>query len=394
MGMKVWQLEKLQRILNTMFDLSNESQSQAGHGPRTRVANTAAKGDREADLSRMLRNERLNGPSDRDATVALDELIPFKGPYIYIRDMDEKTKPIMVREYSRPPRGIAGVWPQFRAVSNGKCPFVDEHTPTQEEIRQVEGREKEEHAREKAEALTAPRTRAATRGDVEAGTTMRAPQKRPLEEAKNGANTIVPPPGGMPTQRFCPPPQVVTAKKGSPIKAGRQVIANTRPRLFGGEPAASGLQPSNVTSAIRSQMISSTAAVPGIKAGTSKEVHGLKRKVLEKNSGPALGSVQTRQRTLDPTGSARAERNIPAARQSRRQAPEPLIHIDEEKTQSEEDEDVWAAEEVRKENKQLEKKTLEKKNLKPGYCENCREKYEDFDVVSLLSIQPQINLVT
>lgn len=94
-------------------------------------------------------------------------------------------------------------------------------------------------------------------------------------------------------------------------------------------------------------MISSTAAQPGAKAGTSKEIHGLKRKVLEKNSGPALINIHARRESIDPAGNGRATRNIPAARQTRRQAQETLIHIDEESTQSEEEDDVWIAEDAR-----------------------------------------------
>ena len=185
----------------------------------------------------------------------------------------------------------------------------------------------------------------------------------------------------MPTQNFCPPPM----KSRSPTKAAKDVISNAGPRLFGGEPAASGLQQSNITSAIRSQMISSTAAAPGAKAGTSKEVHGLKRKVLEKNTRPPLNSIQTRQRNLDPAGTARAEKNIPIVRQHRRQVPETMIHIDEESTQSEEDEDVWLADDVRRKQKQLQaaqEKEPKAKDLKEGYCENCRKKYDHFDDVS------------
>ena len=387
MGMKVWHLEKLQRILKSMVDMPNEAQAHVSYTSRMKIASTAVKGEREAELSRMIRHEQINGPSDRDATVALSELIPFKGPHIYIRDVNEKTKPIMVREYPKPPRGELGVWPQFRATSQGKCPFVEEDIPpTPEEIEKaiVKAREAEVRTQQDTETRIAPRTRATTtREDAQANNVMRAPQKRPLEETKNKANTAVAPAARMPTQEFCPPPPFIFGKCGSPSKSVRHTLANAGPRLCGGEPAASGLQPSNVTSAIRSQMISSTAAAPGTKSGTSREVHGLKRKVLEKNSGPALNGIQTRQRTLDPAGTARAERNIQISRPSRRQPQKTLIHVDEESTLSEEEdeEDVWMGEDVRAKQKQ-QKKVLDKKHQKPGYCENCREKYDDFDQVS------------
>lgn len=384
MGIKLWQLEKLSRVVNSMFDVPNEPQASNGNAARLRGVNVAAKGEREPDLSRMLRNERLNGPSDRDPTVALSEVIPFKGPFIYVRDIDERTKPIMVRDYPKPATQEEGEWPQFRSARHGRCPFIED--VSRQELEAENKARAGEQALAKAETRTAPRTRAATvREDADAEAAMAASQTRPLEEKRNIPNTFVPPPAKnpkMPTQEFCPPP----IKSRSPKKAARDAVSNAGPRLFGGEPAASGLQQSNITSAIRSQMISSTAAAPGAKAGTSKEVHGLKRKVLEKNTRPPLNSIQTRQRSIDPTGTARAEKNIPMARQNRRQVPKTLIHIDEEFTQSEDDDDNVLAEDPRRKEKQLEKAVKEKeskeKDLKEGYCENCRKKYEHFDDVS------------
>ena len=384
MGIKLWQLEKLSRVVNSMFDVPNETQAQNGNAARLRGVTGAARGEREPELSRLLRNERLNGPSDRDPTVALSEVIPFKGPFIYIRDIDERTKPIMVRDYPKPPIQEEGEWPQFRAARYGRCPFIED--VSRQELEAESKARAEEQATAKAKTWTAPRTRAAAvREDANADAAMTASQKRPLEEKKNTPNTFIPPPpklSEMPTQDFCPPP----LKSRSPSKAARDAISNAGPRLFGGEPAASGLQQSNITSAIRSQMISSTAAAPGAKAGTSKEVHGLKRKVLEKNTRPPLNSIQTRQRSIDPTGIARAEKNIPLARQNRRKVPETLIHIDEESTQSEGDDDNPSAEDTQRKETQSEKAVKEKESkeriLKEGYCENCRKKYEHFDDVS------------
>ncbi len=378
MGMKTWHLEKLQRIMNTMSNIPNDTQTLVANNTRTRAAFATGKGEREADLSRMLRNERLNGPSDRDATTALSELIPFKGCYIYVRDMDERSKPIMVRDYPKPAHRESGEWPQFHSVTLGKCPFVEE-PPNRADGK---AREEERRARDRVQSREAPRTRATTvREGAEAESAKTSALKGPLEETKNKANIAAPPSVSMPTLAFCPPPPAATAMPGSPSKTLRDAATHPRPKLFGGEPAASGMQPSNITSAIRSQMISSTAAAPGAKTGTSKEVHGLKRKVLEKNSGPALVNIHTRQRSIDPACDGRAERNIPTVRQTRRQAQEALVHIDEESTQSEEDEDVWLAEDKRRKKQGL-KKVLEAKDQKPGYCENCREKYDDFDDVS------------
>ncbi|KAK4693072.1 regulatory subunit for Cdc7p protein kinase, partial [Lecanoromycetidae sp. Uapishka_2] len=379
MGMKIWQLEKLQRIMNTMSNIPSESQVQGGNTGRTKGANAAAQFDRAADLSRMLRDERLHGPSDRDASIALNELIPFKGHYIYIRDIDERSKPIMVRDYPKAGQGEDGDWPQFHSVAVGKCPFVpDVDLATRRELQRERAREDESRASAKADTQPAPRTRAATsRQDAEVQSAkFQVPQRRPLQEVRDRVNITATEVIKPTMEASCPRPPIAGTKVISPSKAARDA-AHPTPKLFGGEPAASGMQPSNITSAIQSQMISSTAAQPGAKAGTSKEVHGLKRKVLEKNSAPALNQIQTRQKSLDPSGNGRAERTIPPYRWTRNQTQRPMTHIDEESTQSEEDEDVWLAQQQQE--KKMLKKASEKKEPKPGYCENCREKYDDFD---------------
>jgi len=146
-------------------------------------------------------------------------------------------------------------------------------------------------------------------------------------------------------------------------------------RLFGGEPVASGVQPSNITSAIRSQMISSTAAAPGAKAGTSKEVHGLQRKVLERNSGPPSLGLTSSHRMTDLSAAAREDATC---RLTKRNTQENLGFIDEELSTNEMEENARRAEAARKA-KAVQKRKIEKRDPKPGYCENCMEKFEDFD---------------
>ena len=378
MGMKVWQLEKFQRMIRTMLEIPNEilQPGQTNRG-KTVTGTTTSKGSREAELSRMLRNERLNGPSDRDSTVALNETIPFKGPYVYIRDMDERSKPIMVRDYQKPTKGDLGDWPQFHGVSAGRCPFVPEVSKDEPEEKVM----KHDRDTEKSvQVRSAPLTRANVRqGDVTAD----LPQRKPLQESKNASNGAVLPqqsPLKVPARDICPPPP---ARSQSAAHVTHLASSHSAARLIGGEPAASGVQPSNITSAIRSQMISSTAAAPGAKAGTSKEVHGLQRKVLQKNVGPASSYSQNRATSLDPMAVTRAERAIQGPRQTRRQAQQTVVHQDEDSTQSEED--VWMAEGVRRPENMKKKRATEKSSKtggKPGYCENCRDKYDDFDTVS------------
>ena len=397
LGMKIWHIEKLQRIMSTMYEVPSDSQNHGVSKIREKGNNPAARVDKAPDLSRMLRNERLHGPSDRDNSSKLSEIVPFKGPYIFVRDIDERTKPVMVREWGKPTKkGEIGEWPQFRAVSHGKCPFVEE--ATREDLERELARQEDVYdARPKTQSRSGLQSRAVTplevyqdeeeverkvegRDDV---IVRRDSCCQPLQEIKNSVDQRSHQPEKPSMPHFCPPPIKLPTQTRSPAKMTNEVSAQDHSQVIGIEPAASGLQPSNITSAIRSQIISSTAAVPGVKAGTSKEVHGLKRKVLEKNAAPALITIQARQHRVDTLTDARAENHIAHARQLRKNAQPTLVQIHEELNQSEEDEDVWLAKDVR--TSQPTSKKTRKKDAKPGYCENCREKYEDFDDVSCLA---------
>ena len=380
MGIKIWPMEKLERISRTMLDKRTDEISQPGAGNRNSVSHPglASKTHHEADLSHLLRNEQLNGLSD--ASTLTGGTIPFRGPHIYVRCMDEKTKPILVKEFPRVANRNDGDWPQFRGNSAGKCPFVVDNSLQQHDLVRQKTVKEEVQNQECPDRRRAPRTRAATAAAANISRSREpsiSTRREPLADSGGRENAVIPLANPGSDQADCPSPLAI-GRPRSPQKAPSNAPTAIRPRYFNGEPAASGMQPSNITSAIRSQMISSTAAQPGAKAGTSKEVHGLKRKVLEKNSAPALTQFQRSYRSIDPLGAARAERHIPIARQTRRQAQERLVHIDEESTQSEDDEDVWRTEEVRR--KHI---VLDEAPKKPGYCENCRDKYDDFDTVCL-----------
>ncbi|KAI4113046.1 MAG: hypothetical protein LQ345_005898 [Seirophora villosa] len=385
LGIKIWTLEKLERIAKTMLDNRADEPSLRGPGGRGVALNAPLplKSKQEPDLSHLLRKEQLNGPSDAASTTS--GTIPFKGPYIYIRCMDEKTKPILVKEWPRVANREDGEWPQFRGNGAGKCPFIVDQRPQRHEVERPRARVKQLQAQEVE--LRRQTLRAHTAAVTAASTTRRPGEpvlrKQPLAESREGGNVTISSKTHATGQENVRPSIDGFEKPPTPMKAPDNIPPAARLRFFNGEPAASGMQPSNITSAIRSQMISSTAAQPGAKAGTSKEVYGLKRKVLERNTAPGLQATQATQatqaseRSIESFGAARAERQIPLARQTRRQAQERLVHIDEESTQSEDDEEVWRHEGVQK--RQLLEKQASKREAKPGYCENCRDKYSDFE---------------
>ena len=423
--MKVWQLEKLRRIIITMFEDSEEQQDPVA---LNNIAKTAAKSGQKADLSQMIKNESLQNANDRETSLRT-EIVPLKAPYIYVRCMNEKTKPIMLREYPKPQKPEDGEWPQFRSTSMGKCPFVDEDSmqrkaeeTAKEEVAAKERVVKQDRAQAKLSTREASLRRAQNPFRQPQTQTMNPPAtkastKQPLAETAHGANAIVHLANILP-----PPPSVVSTAHHHLSKPSTSTTAPTSTTTLppnarnnstafprnGNEPMASGMQASNITSAIRSQMISSTAAAPGAKAGTSREMHGLQRKVLERNSGapaPALGMTSAgvagpfeaapariRGEAEGKVGTEEVGNAVPArtvrgeARAAKMRAQERLggkmvVIAEDEDVSDDEDYADRGGRRANSVSALASKKS--RKDSKPGYCENCREKFEDFDEVRL-----------
>ncbi|EDU41064.1 sporulation-specific protein 6 [Pyrenophora tritici-repentis] len=351
LGMKIWSVEKLQRMVDTMFN--KETGEDASSYPTRQ--NLAAQKGRPADLQKLLQNEKM----DRDYLMASQDMVPLRGYYVYVHDMDEVTRPVMIREYQKVEKE-KGKWPQFRASGNGKCPFVeDPHFGRRQQ-------EEQEARRLARQAAQAPRTRAALALEeknalAENNNLARRPSAPAVIIKEDEDAKPLDPPKALPLKRCN------TADGAPPMFGSAQASIRAMPRFIAGEPVASGLHQSNITSAIRSQMISSTAAAP--RAGNSKEVNQLKRKVLEKNSVPSTNTNSGHSSVTNDVRTALNHEHSQPMRAAKRKAQESMGHIldgDEER-------------QARKAAALRRRKTVEKE-MKPGYCENCREKFEDFDV--------------
>jgi regulatory subunit for Cdc7p protein kinase len=196
--MKIWALEKLNRMMQTLIDVEA-----AQHGHNTRSHSTtsivAGKLPRENDLSQILRNERIHGPLDRDASVVTKDLVYFRGPYIYIHDIDEKTRPVMVREYPAVAHRKEGEWPMFRSAPQGKCPFVEDP----QFARECEDDLRQEKAERKARLLAKQQQQnqemARTRSTNSVETRMEPPARRSvLREVIDQVNRNALPENRMP----------------------------------------------------------------------------------------------------------------------------------------------------------------------------------------------------
>ncbi|KAL2354947.1 Dfp1/Him1, central region-domain-containing protein [Cryomyces antarcticus] len=374
MGMKIWALEKLQRMMTTMFTDTGDQP----HGHNTRSNSTATlvpSREREADLQQLLKNEKLNGPADRDMAVLTSDMVQFRGYYVYVHDMDEQTRPVMGRDYPKPANKENGKWPQLRLTPAGRCPFVEDQAHTrklQNQLREQDAKK----AKEGSPAAAAPRTRTRAAAAVAATKTENPVLGEIQSNARRGLRDVAYERDTKPPKPL-DPPKVIPAKRGNPsdsnsvpsLFGSAQANLRTMPRMIGGEPVASGLQQSSITSAIRSQIVSSTAissTAPGARVGTSKDIQQLKRKVSEKNSVPSNNSIPSSYMN-DMRAAINGDR-APPPRAAKRKAQETLGFIHEEED----------GQRPLKRSVIIRKKKVGEKELKPGYCENCRDKFEDF----------------
>lgn len=373
MGMKIWASEKFQRILASVLESADT------HGHNTRGHHTTQSTTRlqQEDLSQVLRKEKLG--TDRDQATLSRDIIVFKGPFIYIHDIDEKVRPTMVRDYQKPKCKGDGEWPQFRTSGAGKCPFVEDMSMRRELEQERKAQVLQQQQQQQEAELQAPRTRSMIEAKMEPP--RRTSPRKALTEVRNFtagpilvSNTAAVKPQG---------PPVVERQSSILSVFARHATATMRPPSlqFGGEPAASGIQRSNLTSAIQSQMISSTAAAPGGKAATSKEVNELKRKVLERShtgslSMGSVNSIPSSHRMTDLAGALKNARAPAPQRAAKSAAKEKLGGIPENDDPYADD---MAAERAANAASKKATKKPAKREAKPGYCENCRDKYDDFE---------------
>ncbi|KAF7846121.1 hypothetical protein BT93_L5220 [Corymbia citriodora subsp. variegata] len=356
MKMKIWAAEKLQRMLTPLLDgESIDASIQREHKPGAK------------NLQQLLRKEERAIAIDKEQVVMSKEMVHFRGPFIYVHDMDEKTRPIILREYPRVAKRTDGEWPQFRSAAMGKCPFVEDPQAKQELRAEKTQQRAQSRQQQHEEAQLNTRTQAQMQPP------RRASPRKVLREVHNHNPQIAAPQQSQSTashfdrqSSFPPMPQQPSTEF---VKPSQLTLAR--------EPAASGIQRSAMTSAIQSTMISSAAAT-GIKASTSKEVNDLKRKVLERSHTGSMsipGSIPSSHRMQDLAGALRNARAPAPERAAKSKAQAILGGIAE-------DEDPYAEDRIAaRSTRQVATKSKKptKREPKPGYCENCRDKYDDFE---------------
>ncbi|SPC65461.1 related to Hsk1-interacting molecule 1 [Ustilago sp. UG-2017b] len=115
-GAKVWRLQKLQNVLVRLMRLS----------PNDLGASTATK----QDLSQMLEKEKVYGTTERDPATARSSFHYFDKStfYVLVEDATLEHRPIMCTkfQYTRDDRkqGIPPPWPVVYGQTPGRCPFT------------------------------------------------------------------------------------------------------------------------------------------------------------------------------------------------------------------------------------------------------------------------------
>lgn len=402
-GIKIWALEKLERILKAMSEGERPIDNQA-------LMHKVVPEAQNDHLSRLLRNERIHGPSDRDPDALSKHMVYFSGPFIMVRDIKNTHKPIMVREYEKVTKREDGMWPQFRSTTCGKCPFIDDQTILKErekgvETRAIREREKmrdvkraqavETEVRLKAIGEMQPPAPPASRQNERSVGTIPArkhlktledlnPQDNRLDYGRNTTMMTRNQPAGA--ERLFNVPSVVPAKRISNEIAftstnatnGRNVTGQISKYAY--EPAASGVQPSNITSAIRSQMVSSHVDIPGVKTAMSRDMLELKRKaaggVVAAGGKATLGSgvipLAAGVRNLTELAASKPHPKNVSHKGSYHHKGVKIVEIFEE--------------EPRTQTKGLKQEIGGRKaEPKAGYCENCGDRFGDFDEVCSLT---------
>ncbi|KAI1174354.1 Dfp1/Him1, central region-domain-containing protein [Nemania sp. FL0916] len=366
MNKKIWSIDKVFRILSLLLEGDAVRGAEMAYG-RQKISLAKQPESREAgdrNLLQLLQKERTNGPAPADG-----EMVYFKGPYIFVYDVEEKQKPIMAREYNKVADRSKGEWPQFQTAALGRCPFIEDS-----DVR--EARKAKEAAKEAAarEAQKKAQAKADNREIIAEGRPkLQAPKmappkpitgKRTLGEMELGHNrqSSVPTVDGPSRSQSFGRENMDFSRKAFTSHAATG-------RVHGGEPVASGVQPSKMTSAIRSQMVSSTAITPGVVTGISKEIHCLQRQVLKWPSA-AASQDQSSRHPIQP--SFREENSIKHPPTLGRASSRKLELVGDSNKENE-------GSENRRPVARAARKKQQEAELKPGYCENCAEKYADFD---------------
>lgn len=116
---KVWDYDKVFRFLKNLGTPDSSSNSiLANTKSALSVNNSIANEPNTGELSNLLKEERIFGTTDRDPNARRDDLHYLDKQYLYVYDLSQSVRPIAIREWS------VDNYPSIHDTLDGKCPFI------------------------------------------------------------------------------------------------------------------------------------------------------------------------------------------------------------------------------------------------------------------------------
>ncbi|KAK6454304.1 Dbf4 Cdc7p-Dbf4p kinase complex regulatory subunit [Scheffersomyces xylosifermentans] len=116
---KVWDYDKVFRFLKNLgINIVTGVDESAQHTPLADSTNKSTK--HKDNLYNLLNQEKIFGSTDRDPNAKRDDMHYFDRNYLYVYDLSQKVRPIAIREWSETN------YPVFSLTLDGKCPFIND----------------------------------------------------------------------------------------------------------------------------------------------------------------------------------------------------------------------------------------------------------------------------
>lgn len=123
---KVWDYDKVFRFLKNLgasdSPSHNSNTTTNHHSNILGVNNNAINNGGNGNLSNLLKEERIFGSTDRDPNAKRDDLHYLDKNYLYVYDLSQNVRPIAIREWS------GDDYPSIHLTLDGKCPFIPDNS--------------------------------------------------------------------------------------------------------------------------------------------------------------------------------------------------------------------------------------------------------------------------
>ncbi|ODV79475.1 uncharacterized protein CANTADRAFT_66923 [Suhomyces tanzawaensis NRRL Y-17324] len=124
---KVWDYDKVFRFLknlgiNMTVTDENSMNPAAAASASTSTALNETKSKHKDNLYNLLKEEKIYGTNDRDPNAKRDDLHYLEKNYLYVYDLLQKVRPIAIREWQE------DSYPVLNLTLDGKCPFIFDNT--------------------------------------------------------------------------------------------------------------------------------------------------------------------------------------------------------------------------------------------------------------------------